>query len=945
MPQRAINRLAGRLAELQRPRWLKRWIVAGWVRAFPPDPPPPADANYESLQALFLRELPPGARPIGPGLVSPVDGLVVSSGRLKGQSGGTQRLGSERAGLDVKGESLDLAALLALDADAPELDAYQAGWHFNIFLEPTGYHWVHAPWDARLVGIRWIPGRYFPQNRLARQRIRSVFSRNERSVLSLELEPGRPPLLLVMVAASLVGGIRIAGLSGSDWMQDDAVELDLPRAKGQKLGAFALGSTVILLAPAGSGLEAPALAAGRRLRMGEAISGLSSADGEARIATSESDGEPLPALESHLALPAAGTRDPASERAEPLSADPQPGIAQAFARAGGILAAGLAARIAALLGPSGMALWPAHFVGIPGDYLVAGAWLLMDLLRLRWLKHRLARVAAGLLYALTLTWLVATSTITRVLGSPPTLPMLSGAGLELQDSVITYVTSSNLTALSFVAVFSALGYMLAGDRARAARRPSYGRGRLIGLTAAALGLLVWHQLGMRHAPSPPVPNAILAICAGLPQRLAPLRLRSGLVSIPTRGRVDGSPTSTEGQPAQSLPPLPDLDELWPSPEQLLLELRGVARGRHVIWVVLESAAAGYLKPWARGAPPAMPRLYELSQQGLVFQQAYAPYPESVKALYGALCGRPTAAFVPAESHAAGRMPCDPLPGQLGQAGYRTGLFHSGSFAYFGMREILEDRGFDTLVDASLLDSPFRTSFGVDEETTTRAMLSWIDSDPSAPIFLMYLPIAGHHPYESPGGKNQRRMANSDYDRYLGDLGVADAALGGLVDGLIERGLWENSLLVVSGDHGEAFNQHPGNVAHSMALYEENIRVPLLLVAPGLEAVQGENFELRQTDGIAAGILEMLGMGVPASFSQPSLLAAGQETVYAYTDHGRWLVALRHGPWKAIHDVAARRTWHYDLRSDPGETEDLSRVQRARAEGYAGHLRALAGVKP
>ena len=112
---------------------------------------------------------------------------------------------------------------------------------------------------------------------------------------------------------------------------------------------------------------------------------------------------------------------------------------------------------------------------------------------------------------------------------------------------------------------------------------------------------------------------------------------------------------------------------------------------NVLLVVLESTPASSLAPYGAGEDP-MPFLTELTRHALLFDNAYAAYPESVKGLYATLCGHMPRFGVSAEQHAA--LPCEPFPRTLANAGYRTALFHSGRFAYLGMAELLAGKGFD-----------------------------------------------------------------------------------------------------------------------------------------------------------------------------------------------------------------------------------------------------------
>jgi phosphatidylserine decarboxylase len=117
-----------------------------------------------------------------------------------------------------------------------------------IFLTPRGYHRVHMPVAGTLESVRWIPGRYFPQNEDALDVIPRVYERNERATLSCRDGEGRP-FLLVMVGASLIGGIHLEGVARREWMRTREVRLDRRLAQGDEIGHFAFGSTVVVLLP------------------------------------------------------------------------------------------------------------------------------------------------------------------------------------------------------------------------------------------------------------------------------------------------------------------------------------------------------------------------------------------------------------------------------------------------------------------------------------------------------------------------------------------------------------------------------------------------------------------------------------------------------------------------------------------------------------------------
>jgi arylsulfatase A-like enzyme len=199
-----------------------------------------------------------------------------------------------------------------------------------------------------------------------------------------------------------------------------------------------------------------------------------------------------------------------------------------------------------------------------------------------------------------------------------------------------------------------------------------------------------------------------------------------------------------------------------------------------------------------------------------------------------------------------------------------------------------------------------------------------------------MPIAGHHPSRAPGAGPRPFDERSDRDAHANDLHVADDALGALRAGLTARGLDRRVVYVVAGDHGEAFGEHPGNVAHALYLYEENLRVPLFVAAPG--ALTGPP---RRVPGLASLIdlapLALAGLRVPLAYEGRSLLGPQlpPRPVRFATEQGARRAGLRDGRWKLIVDEDTGRAQLFDLDADPGEGQDLStrvpdRVARMRA---------------
>ncbi|MGH9844721.1 MAG: sulfatase [Blastocatellia bacterium] len=351
-------------------------------------------------------------------------------------------------------------------------------------------------------------------------------------------------------------------------------------------------------------------------------------------------------------------------------------------------------------------------------------------------------------------------------------------------------------------------------------------------------------------------------------------------------------------------------------------------------ILLESAGAQYLRPYGAAADP-MPNLTGLASQAILFENAYAVYPESIKALFSVLCAQYPAIDTETEDYA--KIGAPSVAAVLAAAGYETALFHSGRFMYLGMDSIVANRGYRVLEDAGAISGHHESSFGVDEPSTVRRILSWVDSLPgSQRFFLTYLPIAGHHPYDTPepGPFPERE----DFDRYLNALHYADASLGELVRGLRARGLAENTLFVIFGDHGQAFGQHEGNHGHSLFLYEENIHVPYLVIAPGLVREQVRVARATSLIDTTPTILDLLGLPLAESYQGRTMLEGNNHMALFYTDYSLSFLGLRDGCWKYIYELESGRSKLFDPCQDAREQSDAAHRYPERVAAYRAHVR-------
>lgn len=224
---------------------------------------------YPSFNAFFTRSLKPQARPLAaePALLSPVDGRISQWGKI-----------DQQTIFQAKGRSYSCAALLGEEHAA---EPYINGQFATIYLAPNNYHRIHMPVSARLVRARFVPGRLFSVAPSTAQAIDRLFARNERLVLHFESAQG--PFVLVMVGALFVGSMetvvegKISPPHRRQPRDYDYSDRNIVLQRGEEIGRFNMGSTVILLHPEGSVSWDKDLGAGDALQMGQAIGALSAA--------------------------------------------------------------------------------------------------------------------------------------------------------------------------------------------------------------------------------------------------------------------------------------------------------------------------------------------------------------------------------------------------------------------------------------------------------------------------------------------------------------------------------------------------------------------------------------------------------------------------------------------------------------------------------------------
>jgi phosphatidylserine decarboxylase len=261
LPRRLATRFMGWFSRIEHPL-VRDASIAVWRLFADLDLRDARQTHFKSLHDCFVRELKEGARPIDQRadiLVSPCDAIVGSCGAIAGTKV-----------YQAKGFPYALVDLLA---DNDLVEVYRDGCYATLRLTSAMYHRFHAPHDCRVARVIYISGDTWNVNPIALKRVERLFCKNERAVIQTSVSRSGAPTTLVAVAAILVAGIRLHCLEGFLDLRERGANLipcDSYFHKGEEMGWFEHGSTILLFAPKGFSL-CEGVAEGATIRMGEPL--------------------------------------------------------------------------------------------------------------------------------------------------------------------------------------------------------------------------------------------------------------------------------------------------------------------------------------------------------------------------------------------------------------------------------------------------------------------------------------------------------------------------------------------------------------------------------------------------------------------------------------------------------------------------------------------------
>lgn len=555
------------------------------------------------------------------------------------------------------------------------------------------------------------------------------------------------------------------------------------------------------------------------------------------------------------------------------------------------------------------------------DWLLVLCFLAASLLALRIAPAAAGRWVAATIVSVALLILglgLANIEAVKFLGGPVTRTWVEMSGV----SESSYMTGSLLrlltltvVAVSLFAVLALVGLTWGLDRLL---------GRLrIGLPALCLLAVMPAILAAAadQAADPAIPsgkrqNAVLALAASyilpgdddvVPDQL-PLAIPAG-AAPPDKRAFAGVRDTTLPRP--------------PDPESAI---------RNLVLVVLESTGvrAVGLYPHSVGATPNLDRY--AAEMGLTVSDVYAQAPSSPFSQASLIAGLEPDLWAKSMTYDRDDLVIEGLATLMKRRVARAGYFDSSDKRFHNSGGFALSAGYDFTRDLydwdcelgqeQYEDAQGRALDKAHDRCTVNAAIDWIASEPDTPFFATIWTGMAHYPYMA-GSDPQPIVEDPDRNAYLNSVRETDTALAALVEFLRDAGLLDTTLIVVVGDHGEAFGEH-GLHGHATGLWDENLRVPLVFLNPRLFAGGQRADLLAGLVDVAPTIADLFGLAPPAGWHGTSLFADNRpDGLFFFSPWGSLQIGFRQGDRKFIFNASTDEALLYDLAADPLETVNLA----------------------
>jgi lipoteichoic acid synthase len=375
--------------------------------------------------------------------------------------------------------------------------------------------------------------------------------------------------------------------------------------------------------------------------------------------------------------------------------------------------------------------------------------------------------------------------------------------------------------------------------------------------------------------------------------------------------------------------------------------------RNVVLIHLESTRAQSVTPYNEDLETT-PFLDELARSSLLAEQAYTVVPRTSKANVTVNCGIEPPLY-PGPEFEPGGIPVPCLAGLLRDQNYNTVFFMSTSETMDNFGQVVGNFGYDRFYSSETMDKEdfqVTNTFGYEDDIMLKPSKQWLEGHGDQPFMAEYLTGTGHYGYECLGTRygDENFSEDDQLNRYLNCMRLQDIFVKNLIDQYKELGLYDNTIFVIYGDHGEGFGEH-GRYLHGDTIWEEGLRVPLIIHDPD-RFQNGERIKglTNQTD-VMPTVLELLGYevkdGTYPGYSLLHPLPKDRTLRFSCITNRKCLASIK-GNEKYIHHYDDLPDEFFDLSKDPLEEHNLadkhskSEMEKRREDLLVWHSRVVAG---